>query len=96
MEGSRGFRWGGAERGVEHRGIDACISVGVAGASPSALTEILLSSLLSTILRPVDRAPRGDSRARMLERVRMGNIDEEFSRCGPSLDCPAGPLDALR
>ena len=96
MEGSRGFRWGGAERGVEHRGIDACISVGVAGASPSALTEILLSSLLSTILRPVDRAPMDKRGARMLEWVQMGRVDEEFSRCGPSLDCPGGPMDALR
>ena len=96
MVGSRGMWWGGMGRGVEHRGIDACISVGVACAFPSALTEILLSSLLSTILRPVDRAPRDNSGARMLERVRMGRVDEEFSRCGPSLDCPAGPMDALR
>ena len=88
--------WGWLGRGVEHRSVDACISVGVACAYPSALTEILLSSLLSTILRPMDRAPRGNSGAGMLVRVEMGRVDEEFSRCGPSFDCPAGLMDALR
>ena len=90
--GCCGAGWGGAWS------IDPSThaSAGVSCAFPFALTDILLSSLLSTILRPLDRAPRGNRGAGMLVRLEMGRVDEEFSRCGPSFDCPAGLMDALR
>ena len=88
--------WECLGRGVEDPSVDACISIGVACACPSALTEIPLSSLLSTILRPMDRAPRGNSGAGMLVRVEMGRVGDELSRCGPSFICSAGLMGALR
>ena len=87
--------WGGMGRGVQHRGIDACMSVGVACACPAAHIEIMLSPHLSTILRLFHRTPKDIRGAIMLERVQMGRVDEEFSRCGRWLDCPAGSMDAL-
>ena len=51
---------------------------------------------LSTILRPMDRAPRGNGGAGMLVRVEMGRVGDEFSRCGPSFNCSAGLMGALR